>query len=171
MAKISIIYKNQLLIHLTYIRIKMSDKLRDKEYNENLTLLFRAEDWEDRAKAARNLGHMKDGRAVNLLIKALKKEKDEAVKDRIIEAMGRIGHPKATQSILEILEKELKEEVYDKNRLFIIIESLMKLGDKRALIQLGIVHKTCDADIKALTEEAFECIDPNWRENLKKAQE
>lgn len=148
----------------------MSKKSRDHEFNENLNALFRAENWEDRAKAARNLGHMKDGRAVNLLIKALKKDKDEGVRDRIIEALGRIGHPKGTQIILEILEKELEREVHDKNRMFIIIESLMKLGDKRALIHLGIVYNSCDADIKELTEEAFECIDPNWRENFKKVE-
>ncbi len=146
----------------------MSDNSRDKDYNENLAKLFRAENWEERAEAARNLGYIRDGRAVNLLVKALKNEKDETVKDRIIEAMGRIGHPKATMSIVEILKQELDKDLADKSRLFYIIESLMKIGDKRALEHLGILLTSCDADIKSLAEEAFECIDPNWQENLKK---
>jgi len=43
---------------------------------------------------------------------------------------------------------------------------LMKIGDKRALEHLGLLSRSCESDLKKLTEEAIECIDPNWKENL-----
>ena len=46
----------------------------------------------------------------------------------------------------------------------------MKIGDKRALQHLGILIDSCDADIRERTEQAFECIDVNWRENIKKSK-
>lgn len=148
----------------------MEKMSRDHDFDENLKKLFNEEEWEERASAARNLGFMKDGRAVNLLIKALKSEKDDLVINRIIEALGRIGHPKATMSIIEILKEELERDFSDKTRLFYIIESLMKIGDKRALTHLGILLDSCDTDIRNLILEAFECIDPKWQENIKKIE-
>jgi len=141
--------------------------VREHDFDENLKKLFNEEKWEERAKAARNLGYISDGRAVNLLIKALNSEKDDLVINRIIEALGRIGHPKATMSIIGILKEELKRDFSDKTRLFYIIESLMKIGDKRVLNELGILLDSCDTDIRNLILEAFECIDPNWQENIK----
>jgi len=121
-----------------------------------------------RASAARQIGHLKDSRATNLLIKALKSEKDPIVINRIIEALGEIKNAKATMAIVEILKKELnkKESEQDKSLLFLVVESLMKIGDKRALEHLGLLMESCEGDIKKLTEEALECIDPNWKENL-----
>jgi HEAT repeat protein len=121
-----------------------------------------------RASAARQIGHLKDGRATNLLIKALKSEKDPIVINRIIEAMGEIKNTKATLAIVEILKKELdkQDSEQDKSLLFLVVESLMKIGDKRALEHLGLLMESCEGDIKKLTEEALECIDPNWKENL-----
>ena len=113
------------------------------------------------------IGHLKDGKATNLLVRALKSEKDPIVINSIIEAFGRIKNPKATMPIIEFLKKELENDDPDKTRLFVIIESLMKIGDKRALTHLGLLHKSCEADIKTITEEALECIDPMWKENLK----
>ena len=49
-----------------------------------------------------------------------------------------------------------------------IIESLMKIGDKRALTHLGILLNSCEEDIRTRTEEAFNCIDPTWKEKIKK---
>ena len=74
---------------------------------------------------------MKDARAINSLAKALNSEKDQVVINRIIEAMGEIKNPKATMLIINILKEELKlpEENQDKQRLFLIIESLMKIED------------------------------------------
>jgi HEAT repeat protein len=123
----------------------------------------------ERVSAAITLGHLKEGRATNLLIKALKSEKDPVVINRIIETMGEIKDAKATIGIIDFLKLELQkpENEQDKSRLFIIIESLMKIGDKRALKHLGILLDSCHSDIRKLTEEAFECIDPNWKRNLK----
>ncbi len=134
----------------------MEKMSRDYDFDENLKNLFNEKKWEERANAARSLGYMKDGRAVNLLIKALKSENDDLVINRIVEALGRIGHPKATMSIIEILKKELERDFADKMRLFYIIESLMKIGDKRVLTHLGILLDSCDTDIRNLILEAFE---------------
>jgi len=147
----------------------MDEDSKKDEFNESIKKLFHGKIME-RAAAARKLGHLKEGRAVNLLIKALNKENDAVVINRIIEAMGEIRNTKSTLSILKFLSEELEkpEEDQDKVRLFLIIDSLMKIGDKRALQHLGILINSCDADIRKRTEKAFECIDVNWRENIKK---
>jgi HEAT repeat protein len=149
----------------------MDEDTQKDEFNEAIQKLFHGEIME-RVAAARKLGHLKEGRAVNLLIKALNKENDAVVINRIIEAMGEIRNAKSTLSILKILSEELGklEENQDKTRLFLIIDSLMKIGDKRALQHLGILIDSCDTDIRERTEKAFECIDVNWRENIKKSK-
>ena len=149
----------------------MDDKTQNEELNKAVYNLFNGESTMERAKAANHLGYLKDARAINSLAKALNSEKDQVVINRIIEAMGEIKNPKATMLIVKILKEELKlpEENQDKQRLFLIIESLMKIGDKRALEHLGILLNSCYEDIRNLTTEAFECIDPKWKENLKKS--
>ena len=84
--------------------------------------------------------------------------------------MGEIQDVRATKLIVNVLKKELElpEDQQDKQRIFLIIESLMKIGDKRALEHLGILLDSCDNDIRNLTMEAFECIDPEWKINIKK---
>ena len=148
----------------------MDYKTQNKEYEAAIQTLLRGQSWNERADAARQLGKFQDGRATNILARALNSEKDEIVINRIIEAMGKIKDAKATMLIIDFLKKELElpEEKQNKNRLFLIIESLMKIGDKRALEHLGILLNSCYADIRELTEQAFQCIDPNWKENLKK---
>jgi len=142
------------------------DETRRKLYDKLVKKLFHGESWEERSEAARQIGLKIDGRVTNLLFRALKIEEDPVVRSRIIEAMGRIKDAKATMPIVDILKQEIDKEIPDKKLLFVIIESLMKIGDKRALTQLGIVYESCDADIKELTEQAFECIDSNWKENI-----
>lgn len=145
----------------------MDSNPRDMEYNLAMKNLFNGKILV-RASAARQIGHLKDSRATNLLIKALKSEEDPIVINRIIEAMGEIKDAKATMSIVEILKIELEKQdiKQDKTLLFLIVESLMKIGDKRALEHLGLLLESCEGEIKNLTEEALECIDPNWKENL-----
>ena len=146
-----------------------SNNSRDNEYNLAIKNLFHGGIME-RASAARQIGHLKDGRATNLLVRALNSEKDQIVINRIIEAMGEVNDAKATMVIVELLKRELEkhESDQDKSLLFLIVESLMKIGDKRALEHLGLLSRSCESDLKKLTEEAIECIDPNWKENLKK---
>ena len=146
----------------------MEQNTQEEQYNLLIKKLFGSENWEDRAEAARKIGHLEQGRATNLLIKALQNEKDDVVINRIIEALGRIKNAKATLPIIDFLKKELQKKEPNKNRLFIIVESLMKISDKRALSHLGLLYDSCEADIKDVTEEALKCIDPNWKENLKK---
>ena len=147
----------------------MDHKTRNEVFNNNVKKLFENSIWKDRAIAAQKLGQLKDSRATNMLARALKSEKDAVVINRIIEAMGEIRDPKATILIIDFLKEEIeKPEIdQDKTRLFIIIESLMKIGDKRALEHLGILLDSCHNDIRKLTEEAFECIDPEWKVNIK----
>ena len=45
---------------------------QNKEYNEILNQLFIDESWKKRAEAAQKLGFIRDGRAVNLLCRALR---------------------------------------------------------------------------------------------------
>jgi len=146
----------------------MNEQALNAKFNKLLNKLFNEDSWEIRAEAARNLGLLRDGRAINLLVRRLKTEENYVVINRIIEAMGRIGDARATMSIIDYLKLELDKEEPDKKRLFFIIESLLKLGDKRALTHLGILRDSCEEDIKSLTEETLNCIDPNWKENLKK---
>ncbi len=146
-----------------------SNNSRDNEYNLAIKNLFHGEIME-RASAARQIGHFKDGRATNILVRALNSEEDSIVISRIIEAMGEVSDAKATMVIVELLKRELEkqESEQDKSLLFLIVESLMKIGDKRALEHLGLLLRSCESDLKKLTEEAIECIDPNWKENLTK---
>ncbi len=147
----------------------MDHKTQNEAYNKHVKVLFSSTNWKDRAIAAQAIGQMKEGRATNILSRALKSEKDIVVINHIIEAMGEIRDPKATMLIIDFLKEELEkpEEDQDKTRLFVVIESLMKIGDKRALEHLGILLDSCHNDIRKLTEEAFECIDPNWKMNVK----
>ena len=148
----------------------MDQKTQNEAFNKYIKKLFESSSWKERAIAAKNIGQLKEGRATNLLSRALKSENDPVVINQIIEAMGEIRDAKATMLIINFLKKELKkpEDSQDKTRLFIIIESLMKIGDKRALEHLGILLESCHSDIRQLTEQAFECIDPLWKESIEK---
>ncbi|MFX1315228.1 MAG: HEAT repeat domain-containing protein [Promethearchaeota archaeon] len=141
---------------------------RNATFNELIRQLFNSEDWQKRAEAARKLGLLKDPRASNLLWRAIKSEKEYMVVNRIIEAMGRIGDAKITLSILNILKEELAKEEIDKFRIICIIESLTKLKDKRALSHIGSLLSSPDLELRTITENAFNTIEPNWREIIKK---
>ncbi len=146
----------------------MSWHEQNKEYNEILNQLFLKESWKKRAEAAQKLGFMKDRRAVNLLCRALRSEKDKIVQNRIIEALGKIGDGRATLRIVEILKEEVKNDTIDKFRLIYIIESLMNLRDKRALMYIGQFLDSQDEDLRELTEKAFDLIEPKWRDIVEK---
>ena len=139
---------------------------QNKNFNELIRQLFNAEKWEKRANAALELGYLRDKRATNLLIKALNKESDISVLNRIVEALGRLKDPKATIPLIKLLKRTINKNDPNKDLIFVIIESLMKLGDKRALTELGLIMDSCDEEIRGLTEQTLDCIDSNWRENL-----
>jgi HEAT repeat protein len=145
---------------------------QNQEFNDAIHKIFHGKTTMERVAAINHLGYLKDKRATNSLAKLIKRETDPIILNRIIEAMGEIQDVRATMLIVEILQKELTlpEEAQDKQRIFLIIESLMKIGDKRALEYLGILLDSCDDEIKQLTEKSIECIDPNWKENLQKSK-
>ncbi|TFF98924.1 MAG: hypothetical protein EU541_06280 [Promethearchaeota archaeon] len=140
----------------------------DTDFNTLIRDMFHAEEWKDRANAVRNLGFLQDARAVNLMCRALKKEGEYMVVNRIIEALGRIRNPKATLVIIDKLKEEIEKEQSDKFRITTIIESLMSIKDKRALAYIGHFLNSEDEDIKQTAKEAFDVIEPNWREIVKK---
>ncbi|MFX0058108.1 MAG: HEAT repeat domain-containing protein [Candidatus Hodarchaeota archaeon] len=141
---------------------------QNANFNTLIRQVFHEKDIEKRAEAARQIGFLKDGRAVNLLCRALKSEKDLIVVNRIIEAMGRIGDGRCTLIILEKLKEELKNDDPDKLKLIYIIESLMRINDKRALPYIGYFLNSEDNELRNLSEKAFDVIEPKWREIVRK---
>ncbi|UCD02195.1 MAG: HEAT repeat domain-containing protein [Promethearchaeota archaeon] len=138
------------------------------EFNNLIRQLFHDNDWHKRAEAARQLGLLEDGRATNLLCRALRSEKDHIVVNKIIEALGRIKDGRATLRIVERLKEELDKYEPDKYRIIYIIESLTKIRDKRALEFLGPFLDSSDKELKSLTQNAFDTIEPNWKEIIKR---
>lgn len=146
---------------------------KNTHFNALIKQLFHDRDHQKRAEAARQLGFLRDGRAVNLLCRALKNEYDPMVINRIIEALGQIGDGRATLGIIEKLKEELDKPEIEKNKLKIIfiIESLMKIKDKRALVFIGHFLNSTDDKLKILTQKAFDVIEPNWRHILEKERQ
>ncbi len=141
---------------------------KNAEFNALIKKLFHDEDWQKRAEAARQLGLLKDGRATNLMCRALRSEKDHIVINKIIEALGRIRDGRATLRIIEHLKEEQEKYEPDKYRIIYIIESLTRIKDKRALAHLGPLLDSSDDEIKNLALNAFNIIEPNWKEIIKR---
>lgn len=148
----------------------MTQDSKEAYFNKLLSQLFQQENWQQRSEAARELGVLKDARATNLLCRALKNEKDPSVINRIIEAMGKIGDPKATTTIIDKLKEELNKFEGDKYRIIYILESLTGIRDKRALSYIGPFLNSPDDQLKDLSTKAFDAIEPKWREILNKVK-
>jgi HEAT repeat protein len=145
---------------------------RNANFNDLIKQLFHEKEVEKRAEAARQLGFLKDGRAVNLLCRALKNEEESMVVNRIIEALGQIADGRATLRIIEKLKDEIKkpEIELDKLKVIFIIESFAKIKDKRALEYIGHFLKSSDDKLRQLTENTFDEIEPDWRRIVEKAR-
>jgi len=145
---------------------------RNANFNNLIKQLFHEKEAEKRAEAARQLGFLKDGRAVNLLCRALNTESEPMVVNRIIEALGQITDGRATLRIIEKLKEEIeKPEIeMDKLKVIFIIESFTKIKDKRALEYVGHFLKSSDDKLRQLTENAFDAIEPDWRRIVEKAR-
>jgi HEAT repeat protein len=141
---------------------------KNAEFNALIKQLFHDDDWQNRADAARQLGLLKDGRATNLMCRALKSEKDPIVLNKIIEALGRIKDARATLGIIEKLKDEQEKNNPDKYRIIYIIECLTRLNDKRALAYLVPLLESSDNEIKELILHAFNTIEPNWEEIIER---
>ena len=133
---------------------------QNAHFNGLIKQLFHEEDWQVRAEVAREIGLKGDGRATNLLCKALRSEKEHMVVNRIIEALGRIGDAKATMRVIEKLQEELDKYEGDKFRIIYILESLINLKDKRALPYISSFLNSSDDDLKNLANKAFDTIEP-----------
>ncbi len=141
-------------------------------FNNLIKQMLHDRDSEKRAESVRQIGFLKDGRSVNLLCRALKTETNPNVVNRIIEALGRIGDGRATLNILEKLEIEIKKSESDSNKLRIIfsIESLTRIKDKRALEFISHYLDSPDDKLFKLAQNAFDIIQHNWREIVKRNQ-
>ena len=150
----------------------MNWQAKNVNFNESMKKLLHDVDSEKRAEAARQIGFLRDARAVNLLCRALKTETSPVVINRIIEALGRIGDGRATLGILEKFEIEIKKSQNDsdKLRIIFIIESLTRIKDKRALEFISHYLSSSDDKLLQLAQNAFDIIQPNWREILKRNQ-
>jgi len=150
----------------------MNWQAKNVNFNESMKKLLHDVNSEKRAESARQIGFLRDARSVNLLCRALNTEKSPIVVNRIIEALGRIGDGRATLSILEKGEIELKKSENDSNKLRIIfvIESLTRIKDKRALEFLSQYLDSPDDKLFKLAQNAFDTILPNWREIVKRNQ-
>ncbi len=146
----------------------MNWREKNAEFNALIKQLFHDKDWQKRSEAARKLGMLKDGRATNMMCRALRTEKDHTVINKIIEALGRIRDARATIRIIEKFKEELEKDEIDKFRIIYIIESLTKIKDRRALSYLGPLLDSSDDDIKNLTINAFEIIEPKWKEIIER---
>ncbi len=148
----------------------MDWQAKNTNYNELIRQVFHDKNSDKRAEAETQLGFLQDGRAVNLLCRALKIEDDPIVINRIIEALGRIEDGRATLGIIEKLEEEIeKPEIeLDKLRVIFIIESLTRIKDKRALESISFFLNSSDDKLLKLAEIAFDNIKPNWRQIIEK---
>ncbi|MHA2038468.1 MAG: HEAT repeat domain-containing protein [Promethearchaeota archaeon] len=138
------------------------------KYNTLIKKLFHDEDWQQRAEAARELGIMKEGRAVNLLCRALRSEKDYLVTNKIIEALGKIGDGRATLRIVEKLIEELDKPETEKFRIIYILEALKEIKDRRALEYVGVFLESSDETLSSITKAIFDAIEPDWENIIEK---
>ena len=150
----------------------MAWQAKNINFNNLIKQMLHDEDSEKRAESARQVGFLREGRSVNLLCRALKTETNPNVVNRIIEALGRIGDGRATLSILEKGEIEIKksENDSDKLRIIYVIESLTRIKDKRALEFISHYLDSSDDKLLQLAQNAFNTILPNWREIVKRNQ-
>ena len=150
----------------------MAWQAKNINFNNLIKQMLHDKDSEKRAESARQVGFLRDGRSVNLLCRALKTEKNTIVVNRIIEALGRIGDGRATLSILEKFEIEMKksENDSDKLRIVFIIESLTRIKDNRALEFISHYLDSTDDELLQLSQNAFDIILPDWRDIIKRNQ-
>jgi HEAT repeat protein len=148
----------------------MDWRVNSTNFNLLIRQMLHDKDSDKRAEAARQLGFLQDGRAVNLLCRSLKTEIDPIVVNRAIEALGRIADGRATLSVIEKLEEEIKkpELEIDKLRVIFIIETLTRIKDKRALESISYFLNSSDEELLQLAETAFDIIRPNWRQIIEK---
>lgn len=104
--------------------------VEDERVIEGLIQALNSEDWDKRMEAAEALGKIKDAKAVDSLIRALKDDEDGVVRmsvaealGKTIEALGKIGDARAVQPLLRALKDE------DQNIQCKAAEALGKIGD------------------------------------------
>jgi len=129
-----------------------SFKLEMNRDVEGLIKALKHRDDDIRADAAKALGEIRDPRAVEPLIDALKPDPDSFVRQRAAYALGNIGDAKAVEPLIQSLKDE------DKDVRWAAASSLGDLGDIRAVKPLIQALKDEDKDVQKTAEWALKKI-------------
>jgi HEAT repeat protein len=98
-----------------------------EDINDLINKLQAAPEYEDRITAAKELGKIKDPRAVEPLIRALKSDRYDNVRQEAAVALGNIGDPRAVQPLIDALywQTALGEWVVNIEP----VDALVKIGE------------------------------------------
>lgn len=130
-------------------------EVNDPKATELLIAAANDPDMAVRVKAIDTLGHMRAKEATPLLIQQLfMRDTDGATRRRILAALGKIGDPRATSPILDLLARN-----NDPNLRGNVIFALGDIGDRAALPALEKVAKNeQDPNLRGLAQEAIRKI-------------
>ena len=130
-------------------------ELTDAKATEQLIALANDPDMVVRVKAIDTLGQTKAKDATPLLVQQLfMRDTDGPTKRRILAALGKIGDPRATSPILDVLARDHDQAVRG-NAIF----ALGDIGDRSAIAPLEKFSATeQDATLRALAQDAIRKI-------------
>lgn len=108
-----------------------------------------------RVKAIDTLGQLRAKEATPLLIQQLfMRDTDTATKQRVLACLGKIGDPRATAPILDLLARDVEPAIRG-NAIF----ALGDIGDRTALPSLEkVAANEHDTNLRGLTQEAIRKI-------------
>ena len=130
-------------------------EISDPKATELLIAAANDPDMAVRVKAIDTLGQVRAKEATPLLIQQLfMRDTDSATKRRVLACLGKIGDPRATAPILDLLNRDLEPAIRG-NAIF----ALGDIGDRIALPSLEkIAANEQDANLRGLTQEAIRKI-------------
>lgn len=91
----------------------------------SLVKALQHEDWLVRLHAVESLGHTKSKRAVEPLLSVLFNDRDSAVREDVVRALGEIGDPQAVEYLFTAMQ--------DPGLRTLAVEALGRIGDRRAV--------------------------------------
>jgi HEAT repeat protein len=107
-----------------------------------------------RQAAAEALGQIRDARAVEPLVAALK-DKMASVREAAIKALVKIGTPSVMSLVAALKDEEWTARM-------VAAEALGQIGDARAVEPLVAALKDETGNVQVAVKEALGQIDPNW---------
>ena len=130
-------------------------EITDPKATELLIAAASDPDMAVRVKAIDTLGQVHAKEATPLLVQQLfMRDTDAATKRRVLACLGKIGDPRATAPILDLLHRDLEPAIRG-NAIF----ALGDIGDRAALPSLEkIAASEQDTNLRGLTQEAIRKI-------------